>query len=123
MSVELDSAGTGAWHVGQAPDKRMQAAALEAGYDLSGIRARQVEAADFGRFDRIIAMDRQNRVDLEALRPAGSATPVQLLLPFGPTGLMDVPDPYYEGRFDEVVRLIEHAVSGLLADIRFGQGS
>jgi protein-tyrosine phosphatase len=114
LPVAVDSAGTGAWHVGEPPDRRMQAAARAAGYDLSHQRARQVTQADFSRFDLIVAMDRDNRRDVEALRPADNSTPVRLMLEFGTSGRSDVPDPYYEGGFDAVVGLIEEAAGGLL---------
>lgn len=96
----------------------MQLAATAAGYDLSALRARQFVAEDFGRFDLIVAMDRTNLGDVERLRPEGAATPVRLMLSYGPSQRVDVPDPYYEGGFDVVVRLIEHAAMGLLAELR-----
>ena len=117
IAVVLDGAGTGAWHVGEPPDRRMQAAARAAGYDLSSLRARQAVAEDFDRFDLILAMDEQNRLDLEALRPAGNETPVRLFLSYGHSGRRDVPDPYYEGGFDAVVAMIEDAAAGLLAEV------
>ncbi len=119
--VDLDSAGTGGWHVGAPPDPRMQVAAMDAGYDLSDLRARQFVPGDFERFDLILAMDDENRRDIEALRPAGNETPVRMFLSFGPSGRRDVPDPYFEGGFDSVVHLIEHAALGLLAHLRLGQ--
>lgn len=112
----VDSAGTGAWHVGEPPDRRAQAAALAQGVDLSGQRARQVCAADFERFDHIIAMDRANLAELRRLAPKGGAARARLavLLAFDPlaTG-SDVPDPYYEGGFDAVFAMIARACGGL----------
>ena len=116
LSLTVDSAGTGDWHLGQPPDPRMQAAARDAGYDLSGLRARQIDVADFLYFDLIVAMDRRNLADIEALRRDAGA-PARLLRPFGPDGGSDVPDPYLEGGFPETVALIERAVDGLLARI------
>lgn len=116
--VELDSAGTGNWHLGEPPDRRMQAAAYEAGYDLSALRARRVRVEDFDRFDLIVVMDEQNREDMEALRPAGNTTPVRLFLSYGPSERTEVPDPYFEGGFDLVLRLLEHAALGLVAELR-----
>lgn len=116
LTLSVDSAGTGDWHLGHPPDPRMQEAARAAGYDLSGLRARQIGAADFARFDLILAMDRRNLADIEALR-RGSETPATLLLPFGSDGGTDVPDPYLVGGFGETVTLIEGAVDGLLARI------
>ncbi|MFD0978922.1 low molecular weight protein-tyrosine-phosphatase [Tropicimonas aquimaris] len=118
QAVEFDSAGTGSWHVGEPPDRRMQATARDSGYDLSGLRARQFVPEDFSRFDLIVAMDRQNLEDIEAQRPPGNETPVRLFLAYGPSERVDVPDPYYEGGFDLVLRLIEHAAMGLLGELR-----
>ncbi|WP_093360568.1 low molecular weight protein-tyrosine-phosphatase [Tropicimonas isoalkanivorans] len=118
LDLQLDSAGTGSWHIGEPPDRRMQSAALAAGYDVSGHRGRRVSALDFDRFDLIVAMDRENLADIETLRPAGSDTPVRLMLSYEPSGRMDVPDPYLEGGFDAVLRLIERAAEGLLDELR-----
>lgn len=120
IDVEVDSAGTGSWHVGEPPDGRMQKAAAAAGYDLSALRARQFSGADFDRFDLIVAMDEQNRRDIERQRPAGSTTPVVLFLSYGGSGTRDVPDPYYEGGFDGVVHLVEDAARGLLGQVTAG---
>ncbi|KQI71430.1 phosphotyrosine protein phosphatase [Loktanella sp. 5RATIMAR09] len=107
----LDSAGTGGWHVGDAPYGPMQEAAHTRGYDLSGLRARQFARTDFENFDLIVAMDRQNKADIERLRPKGNATPVQCLAD------KDVPDPYYTRDFDGALAMIERAARRLLADI------
>src|SRR6056297_2206721 len=120
LALTADSAGTGAWHLGEPPDPRMREAAGRAGYDLSALRARQIDPADFRSFDLILAMDRQNLADIEALRArsggAGDA-PAALFLPFGPSGRKDVPDPYLEGGFDSVTRLIEQTAEALLDGI------
>ncbi len=121
IDVLVDGAGTGAWHIGEPPDRRMQAAARSAGYDLSGLRARRSVPADFDRFDLIIAMDEENRQELERIRPAGNITPVRLLLSYGSSGRRDVPDPYYEGGFDAVLRMIEEAAGALLDEIAAGR--
>ncbi|MDV7142104.1 low molecular weight protein-tyrosine-phosphatase [Tropicimonas sp. TH_r6] len=120
IDVVVDGAGTGAWHIGEPPDRRMQAAARAAGYDLSALRARRSVPADFERFDLIIAMDEENRRELEQIRPAGNDTPVRLLLPYGSSGRRDVPDPYYEGGFDAVLRMIEEATEALLDEVAGG---
>ncbi len=109
--LTLDSAGTGGWHVGDAPYAPMQEAAQARGIDLSQLRARQFTSADFDDFDLIIAMDRQNRMDIEKLRPKGNATPVQMMADG------DVPDPYYTRDFDGALDIIEAAARRLLADI------
>ncbi len=119
--IAIDSAGTGAWHVGSAPDKRAQAAALRRGIDISGLRARQARREDFERFDYVIAMDRENHRDLRHLCPPGREDRLHLFLDFAPdTGTRDVPDPYYGGRqgFEHVHDLVERASAGLLDRIR-----
>lgn len=109
-----DSAGTGAWHVGEPPYGPMQRAARARGYDLSDLRARQFHAGDFDAFDLIVAMDGDNRRMIEAQRPAGHGTPVRLLTDYAPgCGLDHVPDPYYTRDFDGVLDLIETAARGL----------
>ena len=119
--VEVDSAGTAAWHAGKAPDSRSAAAAARRGYDLSTLRARQVTAADLDYFDYVLAMDENNLQQLRMLCPAGSRTKPQLLLQqFGQRfSLSEVPDPYYGGEsgFEQVLDLIEDACEGLLRDI------
>lgn len=117
VELSLSSAGTGDWHAGSPPDPRMQAAAAARGYDISGLRARQVERADFARFDFVLAMDRGNLADLRRLAPKGGLAP-ELMLPGGG----DVPDPYYGGEdgFDQVLDLLEGACDRLLDRIAEG---
>ncbi len=119
-AVVIDSAGTGSWHIGKAPDRRATAAARLRGYDLSPLRARQVSPDDFDRFDLILAMDAQNLADLQTIRPAGSAAKLDLFL--RRAGLLpeDVPDPYYgeNDGFDRVLDLVEQGSEVLLEDIR-----
>lgn len=113
--LTVDSAGTGSWHIGKPPHAPAIAAARARGYDLSGLRARQVSPRDFGAFDLILAMDSQNLADIEALRPPESATPARLFLDYAPeTGLSDIPDPYFTGDFEGALDLIEAAARGLL---------
>ena len=114
--LTVDSAGTGGWHVGDAPYGPMQDAAQVRGIDLSSLRARQFVAADFTRFDLIIAMDRQNQSDVERLRPEDNQTPVRLMAE------KDVPDPYYTRDFGGALTIIENAARRLLADISESQG-
>ncbi len=109
--LELDSAGTAGWHAGDAPYGPMQDAARARDLDLGGLRARQFVAADFNRFDLIVAMDAQNQSDIEKLRPKGNVTPVRTLAD------TDVPDPYYTRDFDGALDMIEGAAKRLLADI------
>lgn len=121
-SVQLDSAGTDAYHVGEAPDYRSQQAALKRGIDLSSQRARQVEYADFDTFTYILAMDSRNYQHLRAICPKDKQHKIRLFLDFAPElTTRDVPDPYYTGGdrgFEHVLDLIEAASQGLLADIR-----
>jgi len=115
--LEIDSAGTGDWHVGQPPDRRAIAAAAGRGYDLAGLRARQVSTEDFSRFGWILAMDRANLRDLAALRPRSFGGHLGLFLDVAPAlGLREVPDPYYGGDdgFARVLDLIETASDALL---------
>mgnify|MGYP001820070001 CR=1 FL=1 len=114
--LTLDSAGTGGWHVGDAPYGPMQDAARRRDIDLSGQRARQFSKDDFDQCDLIVAMDRQNHADIERLRPVGNGTPVRLMSD------TDVPDPYYTRDFDGALDIIEVAAISLLADISAPQG-
>ena len=122
--IVLDSAGTGAWHMGSPPDERASATATARGLTLGGV-ARRVELSDFDEFDLILAMDRSNLGDLRALAPSEQArTKVHLLREFDPeaSGDLDVPDPYYggPGGFEHVFDLVTAACEGLLAEIRAG---
>ncbi|MEJ2682315.1 MAG: low molecular weight phosphotyrosine protein phosphatase [Gammaproteobacteria bacterium] len=118
--IEIDSAGTGDWHVGHPPDQRAQRAAAQRGYDLSALRARQVCATDFERFDYVLAMDRSNLHDLKQLHTGSTGAMVALFLSFAANATHhDVPDPYYGGvdGFENVLNLIEDASDGLLEHI------
>jgi protein-tyrosine phosphatase len=114
---EIDSAGIGDWHVGQAPDNRAQQAAMRRGIDISTQSARQLRADDFSRFDLILAMDAANRADMQRLSPKHVHGKIRHFLDFAPeTGKRDVPDPFFgeaEG-FDYALDLIEAAAEGLL---------
>jgi protein-tyrosine phosphatase len=105
--ARIDSAGTGDWHVGNPPHGPAIAAAAARGHDLTPLRARQVCVEDFSRFDLILAMDRQNLADLEAMAPADGAAALALFLE--PLGGGDIPDPYFTGDFDGALDLIEAA--------------
>jgi len=96
LEIEVDSAGTGDWHVGEPPDRRAQAVARRHGIEIGGYRARQVQVEDFRRFSLIVALDRQNRATLEAMRPADATATLSLLLDHveGRKGEA-VADPYY----------------------------
>ncbi len=118
--VRVDSAGTGGWHIGNPPDRRAAAAARQRGYDLSALRARQVAAEDFARFDYLLAMDADNLQHLDALQPADFDGELGLFLGYGSgSGVLEVPDPYFggDGGFEHVLDLIEGASDGLLDHI------
>ena len=124
--VQLDSAGTGAWHVGEPPDRRAIVAARARGIELHGA-AREVTRTDFDDFDLVLAMDRSNMRALRRLAPSEEAREkVRLLREFDPASAgaadLDVPDPYYgaAGGFDEVLDLVQAACAGLLDHIRAG---
>ena len=123
LALDIDSAGTADYHIGAPPDLRSQRAALGRGIDISGLRARQVAAADFDRFDLILAMDRENLRELQALKPRNSRASVKLFLEYAPqTKVRDVPDPYYGGHndFEQVLDLTTAASRGLLATLKEG---
>jgi len=123
--VQVDSAGTGDWHIGLPPDQRASASAARRGYDLSPLRARQVVAADFREYDYILAMDAQNLSNLRKLAPANFAGELQLFLHYA-RGVdeREVPDPYYGGLdgFDHVLDLVENAARGLLDELAVRHG-
>jgi protein-tyrosine phosphatase len=122
--VEIDSAGTGGWHVGEAPDSRATEAARGRGIVLESV-ARQVCSGDFERFDLILAMDRSNERALRELAPDDAArAKVRLLREFDPASAelkgLDVPDPYYDSThgFEIVLDLVEAACAGVLEQVR-----
>jgi protein-tyrosine phosphatase len=124
--IEIDSAGTGAWHVGSSPDERASAAAKGRGFTLQG-KARQVRPSDLEEFDLLLAMDRSNLSDLRDLATDQQTRgKVRLLREFDPASAqaedLDVPDPYYgaSGGFEEVLDLVQAACAGLLERIRTG---
>jgi low molecular weight protein-tyrosine phosphatase len=121
--IEVDSAGTGSWHVGEPPDARATRVARRRGIELEGA-ARQVRPRDFAEFDLILAMDASNLRNLQRLVPDEDArTKVRLLREFDPAaagGDLDVPDPYYGGPngFEEVLDLVQAACAALLERLR-----
>lgn len=119
-SFEFDSAGTHGYHIGNPPDKRARQAAATRGYDLSALKARQVNEFDFVRFDHILAMDRDNLELLRQACPAEHRAKLRLFLEFASgSEVREVPDPYYGGPegFDLVLDLVEDAASGLLKQL------
>jgi protein-tyrosine phosphatase len=123
-AVSIDSAGTGGWHVGAAPDERATSAAATRGIALRGA-ARQVRPADFDEFDLLLCADGDNLRDVRALAPDDEArAKVRRLREFDPQaqagGDLDIPDPYYGGArgFEDVLDLVERACQGVLDDLR-----
>lgn len=119
--ILIDSAGTHDYHVGAPPDRRSREHASLRGYDLGGLRARQVHRLDFERFDLVLAMDWDNLERLEAACPPAHRPKLRRLMEFAPPGLgEEVPDPYYGGKqgFETVLDHVEAACQGLLQHIR-----
>ena len=119
--ILIDSAGTGDWHVGKAPDERAQLAGRTRGYDLSPLRARQVAEVDFDRFDLLLAMDEANVRNLQRLCPPERRDRVRLLMEFSPHAAgREVVDPYFGGAegFEAVLDQVEAACRGLLAHLQ-----
>lgn len=119
--IQIDSAGTHDYHIGDPPDPRTRLAAQQRGYDMSALRGRQVQASDFGRFDYVLAMDQANLAILERLRPRNAQGHLGLFLDFAEHhSEREVPDPYYGGKdgFERVLDMVEDAAQGLLQHIR-----
>ena len=114
--IEIDSAGTHAYHVGEPADHRARAAAERRGMTLEGIRARRVSSDDFERYDYILAMDEDNLARLEVEAPEEHRHKLRLFLEFAQNGEREVPDPYYGGAagFERVLDLVDEASRGLL---------
>ncbi|GEO82834.1 low molecular weight protein-tyrosine-phosphatase [Pararhodospirillum oryzae] len=121
-TIETDSAGLAAYHLGEPPDPRTQEAAARRGHAMADLRARQVKPADFKTFEWIVALDRSHLHGLRRVAPPGTQGQLYLLRDFSqkyPVG-GDVPDPYYGGPadFEQVLDLVEDACDGLLAAVR-----
>ena len=119
--IQIDSAGTHAYHIGEPPDRRSQATAKSRGVDLSMQRARKVASEDFKKFHYVLAMDENNLSELLRICPSDAIHPPQLFLAFAPQlAHREVPDPYYGGPqgFDQVFDMVESASKGLLEVIR-----
>ncbi len=119
-SVNIDSAGTSNWHIGERPDPRAIEAASKRGIDLTGLRGRQATSQDFSEFDYIIAMDHENYANLSRLATPGQQEKLYLFLEFAEgASEVEVPDPYFgsAGGFPHVLDLIENASQGLLDHI------
>jgi protein-tyrosine phosphatase len=119
LPAATDSAGTGAWHLGQLPDPRSRACARRHGIELTH-RARQVTAADFKAYDYLVAMDEDNAAELRRRAPSEAVERVRLMRDWDPAGPGEVPDPYYgdESDFEHVWHLCERSMPGLLRELR-----
>ncbi|MBV1789206.1 low molecular weight phosphotyrosine protein phosphatase [Marinobacterium sp. D7] len=119
--LDVDSAGTAAYHVGNPPDSRSAAIAARRGYDLSALRARAVSHDDFSRYRYILAMDHENLLNLKSISPSGFDGHLGLFLDFAGMAGAEVPDPYYtrgDAGFEEVLDLVEAAAEGLIGHLR-----
>jgi protein-tyrosine phosphatase len=114
--VDIDSAGTAAYHIGKSPDDRTQQVASSKGYDLSSLRARQVVKDDFYEFDYIFAMDDSNYQDLVSIAPVGSTATITKALSYSSLEVDDVPDPYYGGNdgFEAVLSICEQLCDDII---------
>ncbi|MEX2575491.1 MAG: low molecular weight protein-tyrosine-phosphatase [Halofilum sp. (in: g-proteobacteria)] len=123
--IDVDSAGTHGYHVGQAPDRRAREAAAQRGYELGDLRARQVDPADLMTYDYVLAMDGLNLSALEAIAVPDCRAEIARLLDYvAEAAGQDVPDPYYGARngFEEVLDLVESGADRLLAHVRARHG-
>jgi protein-tyrosine phosphatase len=121
--IEVDSAGTGPWHVGEAPDRRMRETARRRGVPIDELRGRQITPGDLRRYDLVLAMDRDVLLDTLGLSADDPAPHVKLFREFDPDpGDYEVPDPYYggPGGFEEVFDIVERTSRGLLEHLRNG---
>lgn len=111
LDWEVDSAGTGHWHVGEAPDSRAAAVASAGDIDISDLRARQLEEDDFYEYDWILVMDDSNYKNALSIAPGDAKAHLQRLTDFHPDPKVNrVPDPYLEGGFEHVFQLVHTAV-------------
>jgi protein-tyrosine phosphatase len=119
--IEVDSAGTHAYHVGDAPDLRAQKAARDRNIELKHMRARKVDGADFERFDHILAMDEENYAILYERCPPEYSHKIRLFLEYAPQlNQREVPDPYYGGSygFERVLDMVEAASEGFIETLQ-----
>src|SRR5687767_5686616 len=117
LQIDIDSAGTHDYHVGEAPDARALSAARRRGIDISSLRARRVAKEDFERFDLILAMDEENLLELQRRAQADYHERIRLMMEYAPSaGRRAVPDPYSGGGagFEDVLDLLEEAADGLI---------
>lgn len=121
--IEMDSAGTGAWHIGEPPHEGTRRKLAEKGISIDGMKGRRLQEEDFSNFAYIIAMDAQNLGEIHKLAGYDSPAYTARLLDFVPENdIADVPDPYYTGNFDEVYEMVDEGCRRLLSFIREREG-
>ncbi|VAW10955.1 Low molecular weight protein tyrosine phosphatase [hydrothermal vent metagenome] len=120
IEAEFDSAGIGDWHIGAPPDRRAVNAAWKVLVDLSALRARQIEAADFDRFDYIIAMDDDNYAALQGLAGKARSAKICRMVDFADLEDRQIADPYFGGHsgFDQVLTSLDIGIAGLIRHLR-----
>ena len=120
LNIEIDSAGTGGYHKGTAPDKRAQAVGMLRGYSFKGLKCRKVVGQDFEKFDYVLGMDNQNIENLLEVCPEKFQHKISLLLSFAVSEEQEVPDPYYGGKrgFEYVLDLIEQGADGFIEHLK-----
>lgn len=119
LNLEIDSAGTGGWHVGEAPDMRTTKNALKHGVDISSLSARQIKLQDLDFFDRIYVMDKSNLANVQAIAKPNQLHKISLILDTVKDSISEVPDPYYgdEDSFEEVFQLLYKATDAICKSI------
>lgn len=124
LDIQVDSAGTGGWHVGDPPDPRTIETARRNGIDVGALRGRQLAPEDFTRFDLILAMDAGNAAAALAMRPEGARAMVHLFLDYASGNPADVPDPYYGGAdgFQAMFDMLDEAAVLLVRQLQAASG-
>lgn len=123
-AVQVDSAGTGGWHVGDPPDPRAVACAARNGVDIAAQRARQLQPGDFSAFDVILCADRSTLRNVRAVAPGDARAQVLLLSQHAHGDARDVPDPYTGGdaQFDHAWALVDGMARAIVDGLRAGRG-
>ncbi|UII56524.1 low molecular weight phosphotyrosine protein phosphatase [Cytobacillus spongiae] len=118
--IQVDSAGTGDWHIGKPPHEGTRRILTSHQIGFEGVTARQIQAIDLEKFEYILAMDADNQLNIKSLKTENPKAFVGMLLDFHPDAQnKNVPDPYYTGNFEEVYELVYKGCEGLLNEIRF----
>jgi protein-tyrosine phosphatase len=118
--IEIASSGTHAYHVGEQADRRSRAVANQRGIEIDDLRAQKITAQDLEYYDYILAMDRDNLAIVESIARPEQMPKIKLFLSYASDKwrTLEVPDPYYQGRFEEVFDMIADASNGLLSEIK-----